>query len=59
MKKRIMPRRPLFCDMGPNKGYTRVDITAQLYLTADELAEYYASGEKLDIIIVPRKEDDK
>lgn len=57
MKKRIMPRSPLFCDTGPYTGYTRVDVTAQIYLTADELKEYYANG--FDIIIKPKKEEDK
>jgi hypothetical protein len=34
-----------------------VDVSAHIYLTADELKEYYAS--EFDIIIKPKKEEDK
>jgi hypothetical protein len=57
VKKQIRSRSPLFCDAGPYKGYTRVDVSAHIYLTADELKEYYAS--EFDIIIKPKKEEDK
>jgi hypothetical protein len=48
-------RAPLVCDTGPNAGMYRIDLTAQVYLTAEELADYYSS--ELDIIIKPNTFD--
>lgn len=55
MKTRMTARAPLVCDTGPNAGMYRIDLTAQVYLTAEELADYYSS--ELDIIIKPNTFD--
>jgi hypothetical protein len=54
MDKRISILSTRYCDIGQHEGQTRIDLTARVYLTNDELKEYYAGD--LDIIIKPRGE---
>lgn len=52
MKKNVRLTSPRYCDLGVNAGLTRFDITGTIYMTSEELEEYYASKMGVDIIIV-------
>lgn len=57
MDRNIRVRNVVVCDIGPHQGMYRADVTATVYLTPEELADYYAS--EFDIIIKPKEEEIK
>lgn len=44
MFQNVHTKAPLYCDIGPHQGQTRIDVTAYLYLSDEELAQYQKHG---------------